>query len=321
MLKYKHSVLIICFNQEQYIKKTLDSILDENDKPFEIIIGDDASEDSTPQILIEYKKRFPEIIKLVLRDKNIGIFRNQADIVSRASGEIISFVGGDDWYLPGALKKIDLAVQENALDPNKDKFLCLPNVLFSYPDGTEILKKNPKSLIDSFSPFSLALRDKITSTYQGISRSLFNDWPKFHVDSDNIGLWTDRIHYLEFTQYIDTLLPIDETCAAYRVGVGISSKVGEKELARSYVSACDEIFKMVDMKKINMSAMDLDYLKVLRNYNLLFNNFSLGLFIDFILLSLKVSLNDRLARKLVLKNFMLLVRAKTYRKWFFNNAE
>ena len=51
----KHSIIMICYNQEQYIRQALDSVLCEQIKPYEIIIGDDFSTDGTRKILREYK--------------------------------------------------------------------------------------------------------------------------------------------------------------------------------------------------------------------------------------------------------------------------
>ena len=69
----KVSVCVITFNHKHYIKRCLDSILNQEVKfDFEVIIGDDCSTDGTRNIVQEYAKNYPEIIKLRLQGQNSG---------------------------------------------------------------------------------------------------------------------------------------------------------------------------------------------------------------------------------------------------------
>ena len=53
-IEIRHTILMICYNQELFIRRALDSLLSEQVKPYEIIIGDDFSSDQTRKILREY---------------------------------------------------------------------------------------------------------------------------------------------------------------------------------------------------------------------------------------------------------------------------
>ena len=82
------SVVVITYNHEKYIKKCLDSILEQNiDFPIEIIISDDCSTDNTQRIIKNYHKRYPEIIKPILRSVNVGASKNQYDCFTSAVGK------------------------------------------------------------------------------------------------------------------------------------------------------------------------------------------------------------------------------------------
>ena len=71
------TVLITTYNQERYIGTAIDSVLaQKTDFPFEIYISEDCGSDGTRAILQDYAARFPEIIRLNLREKNVGISRN-----------------------------------------------------------------------------------------------------------------------------------------------------------------------------------------------------------------------------------------------------
>ncbi len=114
--KVKLSVCITSYNQARYIKAALDSVINQQcDFNFEIVIGDDASDDGTQKILKDYQKRYPELIRLNLNSKNIGYLQN-LDRTNRAGrGEYIAIFDGDDIMLPGKLQK-----QVRFLDKNPD---------------------------------------------------------------------------------------------------------------------------------------------------------------------------------------------------------
>lgn len=101
----KLSVLVLTYNQEKTISQTLESILtQEHSYEYEILVGDDASKDNTPKIIEEYSAQFPDIIKPVLRQQNLGVVKNHVDLAERARGEYVMVCAGDDFYLPGKIK-------------------------------------------------------------------------------------------------------------------------------------------------------------------------------------------------------------------------
>jgi glycosyltransferase involved in cell wall biosynthesis len=96
------SVAVITYNQDRYIVQTLDSIINqEHSYPYEIIIGDDFSTDNTRQILTEYKQKYPNTIKLILNEINLGLIKNYFNVISHCSGKYIMQCAGDDYWLPG----------------------------------------------------------------------------------------------------------------------------------------------------------------------------------------------------------------------------
>lgn len=104
MNNIKVSIIVLTYNQEEYIEQTLNSIVSqEHNYSYEIIVCDDASIDTTPQIISDYAKNHNQIVP-VLRDKNLGVAKNYYDAVSRCKGEYIIGIGGDDYFLPGRIK-------------------------------------------------------------------------------------------------------------------------------------------------------------------------------------------------------------------------
>lgn len=126
MDKNSVQVSIICnaFNQEGYIRKTLDSFLmQKTDFQYEILIHDDASTDGTAQIIREYAEKYPEIVKPMYQTVNqysqrIGISENFQ--YPRVQGKYIAFCEGDDyWTDPLKLQK-----QYDALETHPDVDIC-----------------------------------------------------------------------------------------------------------------------------------------------------------------------------------------------------
>ncbi|WP_087346230.1 glycosyltransferase family 2 protein [Flavonifractor sp. An306] len=95
----KISVIVLTYNHEKYIRQALDSILMQDTAfRYEILIGDDASTDHTVKIIIEYASKYPDIIVPFLRKKNIGATKNLYDLLTRAKGDYIANLEGDDFW-------------------------------------------------------------------------------------------------------------------------------------------------------------------------------------------------------------------------------
>ena len=101
------SVIVLTYNHEKYIRQALDSILMQKvDFKYEILVGDDASTDGTPDILSEYQTRYPDIVKPVFREKNLGATYNAYNLLCTAKGKYIAACEGDDfWSNQDKLKK------------------------------------------------------------------------------------------------------------------------------------------------------------------------------------------------------------------------
>ncbi len=105
------SICCTCYNQEKYIRETLDGFLmQKTNFPYEIIIFDDASTDSTQDIILEYKSRYPDIFRLFLQKENLwqikGISGTETISFPNARGKYIAMCEGDDYWIdPYKLQK------------------------------------------------------------------------------------------------------------------------------------------------------------------------------------------------------------------------
>ena len=130
----KVSVLCAAYNHEEYLRQTLDSFLNQKtDFPFEVLVNDDASTDSTGDIIREYAAKYPEVIRPFYQKENLYSRRiNLYDVVffPACRGEYIAVCEGDDyWNDPEKLQ-----LQVNWLDAHPEYSACVHNSIGRFTD-------------------------------------------------------------------------------------------------------------------------------------------------------------------------------------------
>lgn len=91
------TISIAAYNVEKYIKNALDSVLVDNIEDLEILVEDDGGTDSTANIVKEYEKKYPNIVKLVHKE-NGGYGSTINKSIELARGKYFKQLDGDDWY-------------------------------------------------------------------------------------------------------------------------------------------------------------------------------------------------------------------------------
>jgi glycosyltransferase involved in cell wall biosynthesis len=97
------SINLCCYNSERYLRETLQSIIEQTYKNWELIIINDGSSDSTESIVYEYKNKGYPIIYQYQDNKGLGASRNEA--LKLSHGKYIAFIDHDDIWLPEKLEK------------------------------------------------------------------------------------------------------------------------------------------------------------------------------------------------------------------------
>lgn len=159
------SVWMITYNHEKYIAQAIDSVLMQKANfEYEIVIGEDYSTDRTREIVSDYKAKYPDRIKLLLQEKNVGMMQNFISTLKSCTGKYIALCEGDDyWTDPYKLQK-----QVDFLESNPAFSFCFHNsyvydedisreYLFNDDKGT-FFKKNLNS-------------DRVTESWE-----LINEW-------------------------------------------------------------------------------------------------------------------------------------------------
>lgn len=132
------SVCLITYNHVNYIKQAIDGVLMQKvNFSWELIIADDYSTDGTREIVLEHKKKYPDFIKLILQEKNVGPANNWMDLITYPKSKYIAYFEGDDYWTD----QYKLQKQVCFLEANPEFSLCFHNVFVKHEGvkGKDIL--------------------------------------------------------------------------------------------------------------------------------------------------------------------------------------
>ena len=231
------SVIIPVYNGEKYIRKCLDSVINQTKKEIEIVVVNDGSTDNTESIIKEYKDKRIKYFKNT--NHGIGYSRNFG--VSKSSGKYIMFLDSDDYIDKDECKLL----YEKCLEDDLDISIC------------DFYKVYNNNLIEvNLGDFkSSSLKDN-----PDIITEFLNPWGKLY----NKKILTDnKIKFVENLKYEDAPFVIETFCNA--------KKIGKVNKALHYYvihgnsettvrdEKCFDILKIVD--KIRKYTKDKEYLK------------------------------------------------------------
>lgn len=188
------SIECLSYNHESYIAQALDGFLiQKTDFPFEVVVHDDASTDRTADIIREYEKKFPQIIKPIYESENQ--YSKHDDSLNRIvtaaiRGKYIAMCEGDDYWTD----ENKLQMQVDFLEKNPDYGLCYTKVsqfiqkdsrfskkLFgSYVKDFDDLLKNGNRIPTLTTVFRKSLEDKYLEEIKPYNRGwLMGDYPRW----------------------------------------------------------------------------------------------------------------------------------------------
>lgn len=231
------SVIIPVYNGEKYIRKCLDSVINQTKKEIEIVVVNDGSTDNTESIIKEYKDKRIKYFKNT--NHGIGYSRNFG--VSKSSGKYIMFLDSDDYIDKDECKLL----YEKCLEDDLDISICD----FYKVYNNDLIEVN----LGDFKSSSLKDNPDIITEF-------LNPWGKLY----NKKILTDnKIKFVENLKYEDAPFVIETFCNAKKIG-----KVNKP--LHYYVihgnsettvrdEKCFDILKIVD--KIRKYTKDKEYLK------------------------------------------------------------
>lgn len=140
-MSVKVSIIMLTYNHSNFIRQALESVLLQNvNFTYELLVGDDCSPDNTQEIIRQMEPMFEGRMKPILREKNLGAAANGADLLSRAAGEYLAFLEGDDfWTEPDKLQR-----QVDFLDTHPDVMACYHKSMQVDADNNVIYERMPE---------------------------------------------------------------------------------------------------------------------------------------------------------------------------------
>ena len=129
------SVLVMSYQHERYIGGALASVLAQDaGVAYEILVGDDASDDASRAIIADYAEAHPDRIQAFFPEANLGLEGKAMfnALLERARGEYIAKLDGDDHWT----SEVKLRRQVAYLDAHPECSMCFHNVLWRHEDGS-----------------------------------------------------------------------------------------------------------------------------------------------------------------------------------------
>ncbi len=227
------SINLCCYNSEKYLRETLESIVSQTYKDWELVIIDDGSTDSTGTIIKEYLGRKLPIIYQYQQNHGLGYSRNEA--LKRSCGKYIAFIDHDDIWLPA---KLELQVAVFNSQPDTDFVYTNYYVTRDRHRAVKYGKHQPDGLV-----FEKFLHDYPVHVSTAMVRreaidklgSLFN--PELHL--------TEEYDLFMRILYSGTAAYISQPLATYRYHQDMTSVTKEVRLIKETISVIDS-FKQLD---------------------------------------------------------------------------
>lgn len=205
-MSYKISVIVPAYNVELFLPETLDSLVNQTFKHFEVIIINDGSTDNTQNIIEKYCKKYSNFRYILQENTGVAAAKNKG--IDESKGDYITFLDGDDKFTTFALEKLyDYANKTGAeLVVGQTKIF---NLFYSKSiKSTKHLSKNENIL-----PFNLTL---IWSFSQSNKLFLREKIEELNIRIQNKKYAEDGIFVLDFAHHCNKIVGCPHLVLYYR---------------------------------------------------------------------------------------------------------
>lgn len=202
MEENKVSIIIPVYNAEKFIGKTIESVLNQTYKNWEMLIFNDKSKDNSLKIIKKYSEK-DERIKVVDSKENVGVVAARNKLIEIATGEFIAFLDADDYWKQNKLEK-------------QIKFMRKNNALISCTEYTRVTE-DEKEINNIIIKEVITYEDMLKNNYLGCLTVIYNAnklgkrYFKERKKNEDYVLW------LEIVKETKIIFGLKENLAFYRV--------------------------------------------------------------------------------------------------------
>ena len=243
------SVCMTTYNHEHYIAEAIESVITQRvNFALEIVIGEDCSTDNTLTICRDYQSRYPEIIRIVTSENNIGMHANYRRTIEACSGKYIAMLDGDDYFSDpdklqmqvDTLQSTGAAMCYTRSERRSDSDSAI------YPPQAELHTTFDKMLILNTAEncTTLALRSKILDYYA-------------EVEPEKRGWKTDDLPMWLWFSATQKIVAIDRVTAVHRVLTTSVSHSNQWQKQLDFCYSLDSIMLWFDKRYNNCQLRNL----------------------------------------------------------------
>lgn len=261
------SVRCITYNHEPYIIQALDGFLmQKTNFPFEVVVHDDASTDRTADIIREYEKKFPKIIKPIYESENQyskhdGSLGRIVDVALQ--GKYVALCEGDDYWID----ENKLQIQVDFLEANQEYGMCYTKAKQFIQNDHKFSKVTFGKYVKDFDDL-LKNGNRIPTLTTVFRKKIMDDYYAEINPSDKNWLMGDYPLWLYLT-YKSKIHFFDKTTSVYRVLENSASHSDDVEKMMKFRKSGYEIRKLFATKydrKINEYDENYELFRVYRNW-------------------------------------------------------
>lgn len=93
------SIHMVTYNHEAFLAEAIEGVMrQQTNYAYELVIGEDCSKDSTRRVALDYQHRYPDRVRVIYSDSNVGMLRNCYRVLEACRGEYVFFCEGDDYW-------------------------------------------------------------------------------------------------------------------------------------------------------------------------------------------------------------------------------
>ncbi|OFL80821.1 MULTISPECIES: glycosyltransferase family 2 protein [Fusobacterium] len=210
------SIITPLYNSEKYIEETIESVLNQAYKNWEMLIVDDCSKDNGVKIVNEYVLK-DKRIKLFRNKKNLGGAETRNEAIKKAKGKYIAFLDSDDLW-----KKEKLILQIEFMEKN--------DYTFTYTQYERIDEKGKRLKLLSKIPKIITYKEMLKINPIGCLTAIYNQEKLGKIYLPNIKIGQDFALWLEILKVSKLGYGLEENLANYRYRISSLSKDKKKKL-------------------------------------------------------------------------------------------